>query len=230
MENLITCIIVNFRTKKLTQAAVSSWMREYPNVPIVLVDNASGDDSTDLCRKFGEQHDHIRTLLNDDNIGHGPAMHRAIGSVHTSYIFTLDSDCEILKGGFLEKMLERLKDAERGYAVGWRRWVDKQSGVPIEWRLDSPPKADKFIPYIHPHAALYDLAKYTTLPAFFHHGAPSLRNMRRAHQVGYKLIPFPVKDYVKHWEAGTRRMYDGRWNPRASERPKPWKENQRFPI
>ena len=230
IKGKVTAIIVNFKTKDLTRQAFKSLRSYYPNLHIVLVDNCSNDESTEWCKAIVRK-DHDTTLIiNSSNIGHGPAMHKAIKKISTPYVFTLDSDCLVHKGGFLELMLAEFKKNPKLYAIGWRRIVDKITGVPSEWHIDKPPSS-KFIPYIHPAAAVYDRKKYLLLEPFFNHGAPCLNNMRTAVQKGYDLQAFPIlKEYITHLIAGTRRMYAGRWNPKTSEKPRAWHKNTTYPI
>lgn len=224
----ITTVIVNFKTRKLTETCVRSFRGFYPEVPLILVDNGSGDGSAELIKKLSME-EGIAVVLNEENIGHGPAMHNVIETLTTRYVFTLDSDCEVFKDGFLEQMLDEFAADPNLYAIGWLRWVDRESGVPLDWHVQAPPK-EKFCPYIHPHAAVYDVEKYHTLQPFGHHGAPCLWNMLSVAEKGYGLRDFLIEKYVKHWIAGTRRMYGGKWNPHTKERPGMWKANDNHPI
>lgn len=226
----VTAIIVNFKTLELTYNAVFTFRSVYPNVPIILVDNHSQDDSTNLCKQLAKEDKNIQFVQHNSNVGHGPAMHNAVKLVSTPYFFTLDSDCEVHSPGFLQEMLEKFRCNKNLYAVGWRRFVDKISGVPREWHLKHPPP-EQFIPYIHPAAAMFDRKKYLSLEPFFDHGAPCLNNMRSAVKKGYDLEPFPIlKNHITHLVAGTRRMYKGHWHPKESQKPSAWNKKHTFPI
>ena len=48
---MITCVIVNFKTKDLTEIALTSF-RKFYDYPIVLIDNNSADESTEFCKEF----------------------------------------------------------------------------------------------------------------------------------------------------------------------------------
>jgi hypothetical protein len=150
-------------------------------------------------------------------------MDQAIRLAETPYVFTMDTDCETLKGGFLEEMLRLFGEDASLYALGWLRYVDWLTGVPA-------PVSEGFMPYVHPSAAMYDREKYLKLYPFVHEGAPATRNMREALEAGYGLKSFPIHEYVMHLTAGTRRMWDGRWNPGQGEPPSPWRENAKYPI
>ncbi len=229
LRNLVTCIIVNFKTKRLTKQALTTLLGVYPTVSVVLIDNGSHDGSTSLVRQAGKVYPGVTSVMHKTNIGHGPAMHKAIVNVKTEYVFTLDSDCIVNKTGFLERMLRTAID-DNLYAIGWQRWVDKRSGVSLEWHAHGIPDRGKFVAYIHPCAGLYNVLMYKQLPPFTHHGAPCVTNMTFAAKRGFKVRAFPVFNYIKHLKAGTRRMYQGRWDPRTNDKPGPWNEDKDWPI
>lgn len=228
MTNDITAILVNYKTKALTEKALATFRQFYPDIYLILVDNHSRDESTEYVKGFSGK-DHYKVILNASNIGHGPAMSGAISLVTTKYFLTLDSDIEVNKP-FLAEMVKPLEANDALYAVGWLRWVDRISGVPLVWHVTPPSDRSKFIPYIHPYCGLYRLSTYKTLPQFFDHGAPCLDNMRVANERGIEVQDFPLGEYVKHWEAGTRRLFRGHWHPNDNERPDAWNPKQRFPI
>lgn len=224
----VTAIVVNFNTPALTRTAIMSLRTAYPKLPIIVIDNGS-TDSSELELIYLLQEVAFKLVLNGENIGHGPALHQAMLMCTTPYVLTLDSDCIVHRTGFVEAMLDCFQKNSNLYAVGWQRWVDRFSGVPMEWYLEHP-DLSRFMRYIHPSCALFDRTKYMGLSTFFHHGAPCLDNMRSAVDNGLDLEDFPVANYVEHLVAGTRRRYEGRWDPKSSERPGPWNADEHLPI
>ena len=57
-------------------------------------------------------------VFNERNIHHGPAMDQALRHLHSAYVLFLDSDSEVMKGGFVEMMLTLLEENPRHYVVG----------------------------------------------------------------------------------------------------------------
>jgi len=223
-----TIIITNYKTLHLVKAAVESIRKFYAQIPMVVVDNGSNDDSTTYITELNDAN--TLSLLLTENEGHGPAMDRALSGLLSEWAWIVDSDVEILKPGLLEDMYAVVKD--HTYAVGWLRHVNRFTGVPMEWHLKIEMPA-YFIPYIHPCCALYNVAKYKQLKPFIHHGAPCLYNMIDAVDHHYGLVEFPVFNYIKHWVGGTRRMFSsdkGDWNPDLNDVPAPWNSNANVPI
>lgn len=220
--NNVTVIVVNYKTLELTKTCVQSLRKFYPDIPLILVDNNSNDASKTYI--VSQSNEHTTVLLNSKNVGHGIALHQATMLVNTPYVFTLDSDTEILQKGFVEQMLAYFEVKEKLYAIGWLRYVNEM-GVSGDEK-----KCNNLKPYVHPYAMLFDRKKYTTLATFEDSGAPCRLNMFDAIVKGYTLCDFKLEPYIKHWIAGTRRMFSGHWKPKDTDTPNPWQKDKTFPI
>jgi len=195
----ITALIINYRTLDLTERCVTSLLRHYPDVSPLLIDNGSQDSSTDYIREVSEKHLNVQSLLLPQNIYHGPAMDLGIRTIHTPYMFSLDSDCEILRDGFLELMLPLFQDPKL-YAVG-------SLSLKNRYGFASRPGIRHYVRYINPHAMLIDVKKYRQLKPFFHHGAPCIKNMKDAEKAGFIVQDFPIQDFIYHEGRGTCSHY-----------------------
>lgn len=196
----ITAVIINYQTPDLTKHAVESFRAYYPQLSLLLIDNGSKDHSFDVLKHYQTQFPSATQLIrNDRNLFHGPAMHQAMQTVTTDYVFFLDSDCEVIEGGFIEQMVSIAERNDRCYAVGKQVYMNKR-GFDVE-------QSEKAFPYIRPVCMLIRRAMYFTLSPFSHHGTPCLDNMRNAGTSGYHLIDFPIFDYVVHKGRGTASRY-----------------------
>jgi len=201
--NDVMVVMVNYKTYGLTRQAYESFVEFYPYIFVTLFDNGSKDRSTLYIKNLDTRH-FVHGIDFPDNIGHGPAMDEVMNVVSWHrYIFMLDSDTETFKGGFLEKMLEYFKD-EKVYAVGHVLYVNE--------KIAHTDKENGY-PYTHPHAMMIDRKKYLGLHPFVNHGGPVARNMIDANKKGYKVVSFPIEDYVFHMSEGTFRTYNvpGEW-------------------
>ena len=200
-EYPVTAVIVHYQTPDLLRVAVSSLCRLYPGLPLLLIDNNSKDESASviaaLCDSFPGA---IRVLRNAANLHHGPAMDQALRELTSRYVFFLDSDCEVLQGGLIERMEELLRDRPHNYAVGQKVFMNGR-GFDV---ADAAPGATA---YIRPVCMMLARDLYHTLPSFQLHGTPCLRNMTEAVRSGYGLIDFPVSLYVAHKGRGTAGRY-----------------------
>lgn len=204
----ITALIVNYKTPDLTQRCIESLLSHYPDLHLLLIDNGSQDDSTAYIKRVSRQLPNVRCILNCENRYHGPAMDQGIKFSPTRYIFTLDSDCEIIEEGFLERMIALLACPDV-YAIGQLAYMDRY-GYEVEQG-----QGRHLIQYIYPYAMLLDKEKYLTLPPFIHHGSPCIKNMKEAEERGYIVKNFPVEKFIFHEEEGTCSRYGYGLSPKT---------------
>ncbi len=195
-ETLCVLVIINYQTPDLTLRAFNTFHTFYPKFPVTIVDNGSRDNSQSLFVELQHSHSELITLVNfPKNIHHGPAMDAMLRDGNTKYVFFLDSDCEVLHGGFIEQMLELAEQEKNVFAVGKKIFMNKR-GFDVEQSEDT-------IPYIRPFCMLVHRQNYRQLPPFQKHGSPCLETMREAVRQNFSLIHFPVLDYVRHKGKGT---------------------------
>lgn len=193
----IAAAVINFQTPDLLDVAVRSFHAVYPEVPTLIIDNGSEDDSPAIIAKLCEELGPIvRADYLTENIYHGPAMHVALQRLTAPYLYIFDSDTETQKGGFLEPMLEVLEALEQGYGVGQTVTVDKRGFA-----------AEAGIPVLASYHMLLKRSIYHQLVPFIHHGLPALNNFKHAFEKGYRVASFPISDYVHHLGRGTAARY-----------------------
>jgi len=192
----VTAVIINFQTPDLTATALSSFRTYYPSGPLLLTDNGSSDGSAETLATLIEQWPGTTSLIcNATNIHHGPAMDQAVRTVRTPFVLFLDSDCEVVRGGFVEAMEQLLQEDHRNYVSGRRIWMNERG-----FDVAETPGAHL---YIRPICMMLRRNIYLTLPPFERHGAPCLANFIEAERRGLRLLHFPVESHVRHKGRGT---------------------------
>lgn len=187
----VATVIIHYQTPDLLDTTVRSFCRCYSEVPVLIVDNGSGDDSVGLIARLREELDHVSALMLNENRFHGPAMDLALRELESEYVFLLDSDTETHTGGFLEEMLECFA-SDDVYGVGKIFHVNRRGFV-----------ANSGIEVLKSAYMLLKRTRYLKFPPFIHHGLPVLQNFRAATQAGYRLVDYPVDSYVTHFGRGT---------------------------
>lgn len=127
--NNITALTVNFKTPDLIHDCLTSFRQYYPNIPYIVVDNGGCEQSIEILHKLQSNDSNLTIIENDKNIGHGLALNLGLLRITTRFVFLLDSDTKVERGGFLEKMLELFDDDNMLFAAGWlrhRRGSDKR--------------------------------------------------------------------------------------------------------
>lgn len=135
----IRCVVVNFNAGPLLGRCVNDLLDQDPS-EVVVVDNASDDDS--LARmEAGLPHDaRVRVIRNDANRGFGAACNRGARDADTSYLAFVNPDCGV-PPGTLDRLREAL--ASRPDAALAGAWVTDPDGaeqrgtrrrLPTPWR------------------------------------------------------------------------------------------------
>jgi len=108
MNTVVTVVLPTYRRSHLLRRAINSVLRqEFTNLELLIVDDASGDDTAETVRSF--MHDsRIRYVCNPKNVGATDNFASAIGMVRTRY-FSIMGDDEILLPGFYRTTLAALE-------------------------------------------------------------------------------------------------------------------------
>ena len=202
----VTVVSVNLMTPGLTRAMYVSLREFYPDVRVILVDNGSRDASTDFIREQARIHPRTECILNKRNLGHGGGLNQAIRKATTPLVFTIDSDCVVKQGGFLELMVQRFGKDLQLFALG-----------SLDHRGTSGIKRGPH-PYVHPWASMLNRATYLKLQPFARGGAPAMRTMLDAERRGFHFGSFPVRQYIRHIGGGTRANQAWRREARKAKR------------
>ena len=199
-EKDITVLICQRKTKDLVQLCLESLLRFYPDIPIVLVDGDSRDNSTTYLRYMQAMNPQNITLwerpLNNGSkhSSHGVTMDEAIRQyVKTKWVLLLDSDTIVERGGWIEEMLKRVNEKEKIYAIGSLMLVSRRNDA-----CGGPDDDNDVLRYAHPSCSLYNAQRYVDMPPFCDHGAPCCYNMKAAEEMGLEVEHYPVEEYVSH--------------------------------
>jgi len=99
----VAVTIVTYNSRRYIGACLESLLKQ-TGVPIevIVVDNASTDNTRQILARFGER---VRVIHNDRNTGFAAAQNQAIASSKSDWVLTLNPDV-LLTPGFLERLVE----------------------------------------------------------------------------------------------------------------------------
>lgn len=222
MENHITATCPNWLTARRTLGAVQSFKKFYPEVPLIIVDDHSNSkDKSTFDSIYSRPEYRPEVIYDPDNSklrgiegttfitarphntlgkGHGNAIDSAADLARGGWLFHMDSDVRLVKGGLLEEMMKHARPDVA--AIGELKVVN--------------PK----MPNLHNTFALYNLDLFFKMGVSF---KPIIYNGRvrgyfpecehpgqaleagtefcgMAHRIGYKLIDLPgiINEYGHH--------------------------------
>jgi len=141
-EPTVSVIIATRNRARLLPCAIKSALAAGTRVEIVVVDDASTDDSATarVCRSFNE----VRYLRLDRHQGLGGARNVGIVASRAEFISFLDDDDERLPGS-LDEQVDALRAApEAGFVYGQALLADERGELTGDWYPKVCPRGDIF--------------------------------------------------------------------------------------
>lgn len=114
----ISIVIVNYNTAEDVKHCIESvLMQQDIQFEIIVVDNASQDDSVVILKQFGSK---IHLIESDKNLGFGQANNLAATQARGKYLFLLNPDALMLAQHDLKKIVQFMNDNKQFGLVGTR--------------------------------------------------------------------------------------------------------------
>lgn len=109
MTPMITTIIPTYRRpQRLRRAIASALAQTYPNIQVLVYDNASGDDTAEVVAEFARQDPRVRYVCHPENIGARANFGYGLDEVATPY-FSFLSDDDVLLPDFYATAVQKLE-------------------------------------------------------------------------------------------------------------------------
>lgn len=89
----LACVVVNYNAGSLLQRCVESWSVAAPHSLLVIVDNASSDDSLKFLRTYLHSASAVRLVRNEHNLGFSAAVNQGLGVANADFSLVLNPDC-----------------------------------------------------------------------------------------------------------------------------------------
>lgn len=131
MNLQISVIVPVYNIASLIGRALESVLdQSFKNVEILLVDDASIDDSPKICKKYAKKDSRIKFSQNKKNKGGGKSRNAAIHRAKGKYLLFLDGD-DFLEPDALDKIILKAKATESDLIVfGFNQiWEDNQYAI-----------------------------------------------------------------------------------------------------
>ncbi len=100
-----TVLTVNWNTAEFLEDLIRGVRQFSPEAELIVIDNASTDDSRGVIRSRG-----VRSLLLPINLGHGPALDLGVHMVRTEFFATLDVDAFPVRADWLDVLRSKLDE------------------------------------------------------------------------------------------------------------------------
>jgi glycosyltransferase involved in cell wall biosynthesis len=190
----VTVLICQRKTKELIQLCLESLLQYYPDIPVIVVDGDSQDDSTLYLRYKSIVCPNLKVWERTGINSHGITMDEAIRNfVNTNYVLLMDSDVITFRSGYIEGMMEQFIGNINLYATGNLMLVSRQNEA-----CGAPFDENDVLRYTHPCCSIYQVPTYKKMRPFANHGAPCVFNLLDAEIMKYDIGYFPVDKYTAH--------------------------------
>ena len=110
MDELVSIIIPTYNAKTMVEELCLHSLQKYTkeiNYEITIVDDASNDDTKELLL---EKYPQITVLVNETNSGYVKSVNRGMKAARGNYILLLNNDIELIENGWLNKLVQVIKD------------------------------------------------------------------------------------------------------------------------
>lgn len=130
MEPRVTTIIPTYRRPKLLRRAICSALnQDYPQLEVLVCDNASGDGTREVVEEFIAVDPRVRYRLRERNLGVNGNIGAGFQEVQTPYCSVLPDDDVMLPDFYSSTMRGMLKHADAAFSAG-RSLLMTEGGVP----------------------------------------------------------------------------------------------------
>ncbi len=178
-QPLVTVMIPVYNRPTVVNTIESIINQTYRNLEILIVDNASTDNTVEAIRKINDSR--IRLLINEKNMGQTYSLNRGLGEATGKYIARIDSD-DVAVPVRIEKQVEFMESHPDYVLVGsWVRFIsdDDKLGMVIKM-----PTTDEGLRLMH-----------TVACGMFHPSAMYRTDVIREHGISYDPHIHMAEDY-----------------------------------
>jgi len=111
----VSIIMVTYNNKEYTELCIENLLEKtaYPNYELIIVDNASCDETKDYLNSLKERKSIIKVIFNENNSGFAKGNNKGISIAEGEYLIFINNDI-IVTRGWVTGLLKYLKDPDTG--------------------------------------------------------------------------------------------------------------------
>src|ERR1035438_3631986 len=131
----VSVTLVTYNSGRFIKRCLESVLEQkYPNLEVIVVDNASTDGTVDILEQF---EDTCGIHYNQENIGFAAAQNQAIALSSGDWVLTLNPDVLLLQNFIQELVLAGTVDSKVGTVCGKLLSISASFDLPDEQLVDS---------------------------------------------------------------------------------------------
>lgn len=133
----VSVIMAAFNAEKtVVQSAESVLAQSFGDLQLIIVDDCSTDNTSELVRALAAADDRITVIRNEENKGIIYSRNRAVEAAEADWIAICDSD-DLWTEDKLEKQLARQRETDASLIYTGSSFIDADSN-PMKWSMNVP--------------------------------------------------------------------------------------------
>lgn len=127
MNHLVSIIMPSFNCKEfISETMLSVLSQTYKNWELIIVDDCSTDNSTDIINNFINDDQRVKLIFNEKNEGAAVSRNKAIKHASGKYIAFLDSD-DLWNTDKLENQISYMSNNNLAFSYSAYETIDEES-------------------------------------------------------------------------------------------------------
>lgn len=131
----VSIIIVTYNNLNLTKKCVNSILERtaYPNYEIIIVDNASSDETSKYLKELEKKHSNIKIKLNKENFGFAGGNNQGIQIAKGKYYILLNNDT-IVTRGWITGLIKHFEDEKVGMVGSVTNSIGNEAEIEVDYK------------------------------------------------------------------------------------------------
>ena len=135
-DPLVSVIVLTHNHWSYTRDCLASVRRwsDYPNLEIIVVDNASTDETPDRLRELAEEDSRVRLILNPENLGFPGGNNVGLRAAQGDYLILLNNDTVVTRGWVRDLIRPMQRDPQIGLVGPVTNNIGNEQKVRVGYR------------------------------------------------------------------------------------------------
>ena len=126
----LSVIVPNYNHAKYLDSSLPSILNQsYKPLEVIVLDDASTDNSVEVIRRIAAQNPLVRLVQNPQNLGVMPNLNKGVGLARGQYVFIGSADDEVMPGLFEASMRLLAQHPQAGLSCTVCEWRYTDSGL-----------------------------------------------------------------------------------------------------
>ena len=122
-EYVLTAIVLVYNGEPYLDNCLNSLVTQtLDNLEIILINDASTDDSLITCKKYEQMYDNVRLINREENAGLGANANLGISLAKGEYVILVDNDDIVPKNAY-EKLYTKAKETNADICIGKANFI-----------------------------------------------------------------------------------------------------------